>query len=595
MRVVATAGHVDHGKSTLVLALTGTDPDRFPEEKARGLTIDLGFAFTTLTSGQVVGFVDVPGHVRFVKNMLAGVGAVDVALLVVAANEGWMPQTEEHTQILRLLDIEHGVVVVTKCGIVDGETVEIARLELDDRLSGTPLASWPVVATDAPTGRGIEELRATLDAVLAAAPAPRDDGRPRLWIDRVFSAKGAGTIVTGTLTGGAITVDDEVFVEPGHRPARVRGLETHHHSETRAEPGARVALNLAGIDHDDVNRGDAVVLDDQWRLVGVLDVVLRTLPGYSFPSRAAVHAHVGSGQQPARLRLLDEHGRFGRLWLESPLPLAPGDRIVLRSSGRQATVGGALVVDVEPARRRADAVARLELPLGARVMAAHPWCGVAMLGPVAGVRDPQLFADDLVANGDAVRVGEWLVAPAELESLRGRVQEIVASSSGPGVELASLASTCGVDAARLRGALHDDPTLIIERDLVRDARSADLADDPDAQKLIAALERDPFSPPSPAETGATPSLVRALVGAGVLVDLDGVIFTTPALDEARARIVDALEERHALSVADIRDLLGSSRKYVIPLIARMDAEGVTRRRGDDRIAGPRAKPPHSVH
>jgi selenocysteine-specific elongation factor len=292
VRVVATAGHVDHGKSTLVLALTGTDPDRFPEEKARGLTIDLGFAFTTLPSGQVVGFVDVPGHVRFVKNMLAGVGAVDVALLVVAANEGWMPQTEEHTQILRLLDIEHGVVALTKCGIVDAETFEVARLELDERLSGTPLGSWPVVATDAPTGRGIEDLRTALDAALVEAPAPRDDGRPRLWIDRVFSAKGAGTVVTGTLTGGAVAVDDDVLVEPGHRHARVRGVETHHESVTRVGPGARVALNLAGVDHHYVTRGDAVVLGHQWGLVDVVDVVLRTLPGYSFPRRAAVQAHV---------------------------------------------------------------------------------------------------------------------------------------------------------------------------------------------------------------------------------------------------------------------------------------------------------------
>src|SRR5689334_15073424 len=215
MRVVATAGHVDHGKSTLVQALTGTDPDRFPEEKARGLTIDLGFAFCPLPSGLVVGFVDVPGHVRFVKNMLAGVGAVDVALLVIAANEGWMPQTEEHVQILDLLDIHHGMIALTKAALVDDDTLELARLEAEERLP------WPVVAVDSPTGHGVADVAATLDDVLRAAPPPRDTGRPRLWIDRVFAAKGAGTIVTGTLTGGALARDDEVVVEPGGKRARV--------------------------------------------------------------------------------------------------------------------------------------------------------------------------------------------------------------------------------------------------------------------------------------------------------------------------------------------------------------------------------------
>src|SRR3954447_8449644 len=197
MRVVATAGHVDHGKSSLVLALTGTDPDRFPEEKARGLTIDLGFAFTELPSGEVVGFVDVPGHVRFVKNMLAGVGAVDVAVLVVAADEGWKPQTVEHTQIIELLDIQHGMVALTKAAAVDDDTLVLARLEVEERMPG-----WPVVAVDSISGLGVDDVRATLDAVLAGAPAPRDIGRPRLWVDRAFAAKGAGTIVTGTLTGG---------------------------------------------------------------------------------------------------------------------------------------------------------------------------------------------------------------------------------------------------------------------------------------------------------------------------------------------------------------------------------------------------------
>src|SRR5680860_840071 len=269
MRVVATAGHVDHGKSSLVRALTGTDPDRFPEEKERGLTIDLGFAFTELPSGEEVGFVDVPGHVRFVKNMLAGVGAVEVVLLVVAANEGWMPQSEEHLQIVELLGVRHGVVALTKADTADEETLELARLELDEHLAGSALAAATVVVCDAVTGRGLDELREALDAVLADAPAPVDADRPRLWVDRVFAA-----------------------------------------------------------------RGDAVVMPNAWRYPDIVDVALHRLPGVTLPRRAMLHCHVGSGEREGRLRVLDEDGHFGRLRLTGAVPMAPGDRLVLRDPGR---------------------------------------------------------------------------------------------------------------------------------------------------------------------------------------------------------------------------------------------------------------------
>jgi len=304
MRVVATAGHVDHGKSTLVLALTGTDPDRFPEEKARGLTIDLGFAFCTLPSGQEVGFVDVPGHARFVKNMLAGVGAVDVAMLVVAANEGWKPQSEEHLRILDLLDVRHGVVALTKADTVDDETLELARLEVDERLAGTTLADLAIVTCDGRSGRGLDDLRTALDAAIAAAPGARDDDRPRLWIDRVFAAKGAGTVVTGTLGGGALAVDDALVA--GGRPVRVRAIEQHGTASQRAGPGARVALNLAGVDHADRARGDVVVREGQWLAVDVVDGALTLLPGATIRRRSRLTAAVGSGEHHVWCRPLGQ-------------------------------------------------------------------------------------------------------------------------------------------------------------------------------------------------------------------------------------------------------------------------------------------------
>jgi selenocysteine-specific elongation factor len=594
VRVVATAGHVDHGKSALVLALTGTDPDRFPEEKARGLTIDLGFAFTTL-GDEVVGFVDVPGHIRFIKNMLAGVGAVEVAMLVVAANEGWMPQTDEHARILELLGVEHGLIVLSKADVVDAETLDLAQLELEDRLDGRVLGRWPVVAADALSGRGVDAVRATLASVLATTPLARDNGRPRLWVDRSFAARGAGTIVTGTLGGGTFAVDDDVVVEPGSRRARVRAIESHHEKLEHVGPGARVAINLAGIEHGEVARGDAVVLADQWERVTVFDAELTMVPGEERLRRGVLQAHIGSGVYGAQVRPLDD--RFARVRLSgTALPLAPGDRLVLRSSARRTTVAGATVLDVMPTRRAAVAPARLTLPLGNRILAARPWARAADIVAIAGLNHDAAVAllDDLVAHGQAEVVGGWTVAIETLRVLREQATTITSAhhASHPierGIELAALASRIGIDTARLRAALHGQSPLVVERDVVRLATYGNaLADDPGVQRFLAALDEAKFSPPSPSELGVAPEIVRALAREGAIVALDGVYFSPGALTEARARVAAAVIERGNLKLSDIRDLLESSRKYVVPIIARLDAEGVTRRRGDDRIAGPRA-------
>jgi selenocysteine-specific elongation factor len=573
MRVVATAGHVDHGKSSLVRALTGTDPDRFPEEKERGLTIDLGFAFCSLPSGQVVGFVDVPGHERFVKNMLAGVGAVDVALLVVAANEGWMPQTEEHMQILDLLDVRHGMVALTKTTLVDAEALAAMWLDVEARVG------WPVVSVDSLTGRGLDDARALLDTVLHNAPAPCDAGRPRVWVDRVFTVRGAGTVVTGTLTGGALARDQEVMIEPGDRRAiRIRGIESRHVELDHARPGTRVALNLTGVDHTAIERGVAVVAPDQWAVVETVDVALRVLPGRSLPKRGTVHAHAGSGDQVARLRLLDGDGRYARLRLSTALPLAPGDRLVLRSSGAQATVAGAEVLDVAPARTTAEALERVSRPLGERVLEARPWCTPAEMARLAG--------DEHAADGYAVTIGKWMVAPETLLRVRARAVKMAEAEPVP---LTAVATACGIDAARLRAALVDDPSLVIEHDVVRTSGQPGVVEDAAARDLIAALRASPLAPPAPADLGAPRSLVRALVRAGAVIELDGIVFATSALDNARERISQLVIERESITVADVRDLLGTSRKYVLPIVNRMDAEGVTRRRGDLRVPGPRAR------
>ncbi|MGZ6987004.1 MAG: selenocysteine-specific translation elongation factor, partial [Ilumatobacteraceae bacterium] len=304
MRVVATAGHVDHGKSSLVEALTGTNPDRFEEERARGLTIDLGFAHTTLPSGAGISFIDVPGHVRFLRNMLAGVGGVDACMFVVAATEGWKPQSEEHLRILELVGIGHGIIALTKIDLVDDEWRQLQEMDLRDRLAGSFLAGAPVVPVSATTGQGFDELRSALDDLVASTPAAADRGRPRLWIDRVFAAKGSGTVVTGTLTGGSLTADQQV--RAADHDVRIRAVQSHGRSERSIGPGNRVALNLVGVDHTQLERGDAVIIPEQWRPTRRLDASLHVLPaiGHEVTRRGAYFAYIGSGEFPVKVRVL---------------------------------------------------------------------------------------------------------------------------------------------------------------------------------------------------------------------------------------------------------------------------------------------------
>src|ERR687892_1899697 len=356
MHVIATAGHVDHGKSSLIIRLTGIDPDRWAEEKRRGLTIDLGFAWTTLPSGREIGFVDVPGHERFVRNMLAGVGPVRLLLFVVAADEGWKPQSEEHLEIVDVLGAEAGVVALTKSDLVEPGGLARRTEEIEGRLEGTALQGAPVVPCSSATGHGIEELTAAIDAMMAAAPSPEDRGRPRIDIDRSFTIRGAGTVVTGTLTGGTLTVGDEVVVHPSGFTARIRSLQTHRRPVVTARPVSRVAANLAATSREQVARGDVLARPAQWRPSSAVEVSLRPVRSIDHPlsERGAYKLHMGSAERDARLRLYGVRRvgpgerAYGRLRLSSPIVAAVGDRFVLREAGRRETVAGGAILDPIP-------------------------------------------------------------------------------------------------------------------------------------------------------------------------------------------------------------------------------------------------------
>ena len=582
MRVVATAGHVDHGKSTLVLALTGTDPDRFAEEKARGLTIDLGFAFTTLPSGVEIGFVDVPGHVKFLKNMLAGVGAIDVALFVVSAREGWMPQSEEHLVILELLGVRDGVVALTNADSVDDETLDAARSEIRTRLARSSWRDVAIVACDSVTRRGLDELCRALDDALSAAPLVVDRDRARLWVDRVFAARGAGVVVTGTLAGGGVRAGDTLVVARDGTRVRVRGIETAHRRVEKVGPGSRVALNLTGIDRERLARGDALVRSGQWALTTVLDAAVTTVDDHRVRPRGRLHAHVGSAEHDVGFRALDRDGRYGRFVFPVAVALAPGDRFVIRDPGSETTVAGAEVLDLAPPPSLRGAAARLALPLGERLLAAGTRVPVAQVAPLSGLEATQAaqLVESLVTSGRAVRVNDALLAAPVAADLRDRA--CVAVLERGEVELGTLAGALGIESADVASLLASEARVVVEHGRVRDAARAPTAQSPEAQALVATLDANPFSPPDPADR----ALARALIRDGVLVDVDGIVFSASAVERARNLVREYLDANDSMTVGDARNLLGSTRKYVVPLLEQLDREGVTRRRGDVRIAGP---------
>jgi selenocysteine-specific elongation factor len=571
MHVVATAGHVDHGKSTLIKALTGTDPDRLAEEKSRGLTIDLGFADTVLASGRGIAFIDVPGHVRFLKNMLAGVGGVDACLFVVAATEGWKPQSEEHLRILELLDFRHGVIALTMMDQVDEELAELARLDVAERVEGTFLESATVVEVAAPAGIGLDDLRVALDDLTASTPTALNHGRPRLWIDRSFAAKGAGTVVTGTLTGGAVTADQALLALPQRRKVRVRALQTLHRQVDEVGPGNRLAINLMDIDHDELGRGDALVNAGQWHETSLVDASLHVLAdlGHEVSRRGAYAAYVGSGEHAVKLRVLGAdrirpgHEGSVRLYLPISLPLLPGDRYILRESGRGETVGGGEILDVDPtlpaSRARPDRSVD-------RVVAERGWVTTT---------------DLLLLTGREVEpsLGQWVVDPAALREARDTQLEAVRSGGPLGLDIAALDER---DRAVLE-VLGNDGDIEIEAGRATVAGASDpLADHPYPAQLGASL----FTPPPP--DGVDAGELRELVRRGDVMVAEGIHFAPDALDEA-ARIVARLlqETPDGVTVSQIREGMTTSRKYAMPLISQLDATGVTRRRDNVRIAGPR--------
>jgi selenocysteine-specific elongation factor len=629
MRVIGTAGHVDHGKSTLVQALTGTHPDRLKEEREREMTIDLGFAWLTLPDGEEVGIVDVPGHRDFIENMLSGVGGIDAALFVIAADEGVMPQTREHLAILDLLQIPGGVVALTKIDMVEEiEWIDLVEEEVRETLRNTVLEGVAIVRVSGKTGAGIEELTSALEACLAEQPPRPDLGRPRLPVDRVFTIAGFGTVVTGTLTDGSLSVGDEVDVLPAGLRGRVRGLQTHKQKENRAVPGSRTAANISGIRLDQVQRGDVIAHPGDYKPTGRIDVQFRLLPDADLPVRhnMDVKLFIGAAEVMARLRLLGVEellpGQDGWLQLEMKQPVVAlrGDRYILRRPSPGETLGGGAVVDPHPRRRykrfSKETLSRLEkltegTPGDVLLQAFNLPIPIvvkdAVLRSSLDTGAAQTALDELVNQGHliildgdqtqvhplsdrlAISVTSWAKLKADLlrelttyhrkhPLRRGMPREELKSR----IKLAARAFNASLSLLSAQGLLVEQDSLVRqpEHEIRLSSGQRKLVDG-----LLERFEAQPYSPPSVkeclAETGE--DLYQALLDLGELVQVSSdVVFSSQAYQQMVQGVKQMIRENETITAAEVRDHFSTSRKYVLALLEYLDGSGVTIRDGDVR-------------
>jgi selenocysteine-specific elongation factor len=632
MRVVGTAGHVDHGKSTLVKALTGIDPDRLKEEQRRAMTIDLGFAWLTLPSGESVGIVDVPGHQDFIKNMLAGVGGIDAALFVIAADEGVMPQTREHLAILDLLEIPRGVIAVTKTDMInDVDWLELVQADIAETMTGTILANAPRIPVSALRGTGLKTLVETLDEMLSQAPLRPNRGRPRLPIDRVFSMSGFGTIVTGTLLDGQLQVGQEVEILPQGLKTRIRGLQSHKKSVDLANPGSRTAVNLTGLSTTDLTRGSVLTPPGWLEPSQLIDVRLRLLPDSPRPLRhnQEVEVFTGAAEVIGYTRLLGirqlEPGQTGwvQLRLARRIPVIKGDRFIIRQPSPSTTIGGGVVVDPLPRRRhrrfRPDLLKRLDTLLAGTpedVLMAE----LDQRGPVpvqtllAECRLPTEIASAALANLLKKEDAFLLVKPVGQPGNLSHAKALVASRAGWASLLGQITAALldyhsrfplrsGMPRGELKSRLkletrlfneaiqrgQQEEALVATENTVRTATHQVKfapAQQAAVDKLLADFRRAPYNTPLPKDvaTAVGDEVMLALIEGGQLIRLSPeVILLNETYNGFIGWLRDYLKEHQTVNVAQVRDTFSTSRKYALALLEYTDEQHITKRVGDERV------------
>jgi len=622
--ILATAGHVDHGKSALVKALTGTDPDRLPEEKQRQITIDLGFAELSLAGSNEqcfqIGIVDVPGHEDFVRNMIAGVGSIDLALLVVAADDGWMQQTEEHLQILIYLGVERVVVALTKS---DLGGIEIATRQIRDRLRHSPFANAQIIATSVRNGDGIETLKRALAIEFATMYPPRDYGKPRLFIDRVFTLCGIGTVVTGTLTGGQLRRDQKIVVQPGNLHTRIRSIQSHGRDLEVAEPGTRTAISLPDISVEQIRRGNIVMTADFAPANSTLIVLLEKSARLSRENPAArplksgssVYLHHGTSRIAAKITLpktrLLEPGKseIAQLRLVLPIFAFAGDRFVIRDASEQHTLAGGMVLDPNGTEFRNEEKRKLLMGRATSPDDIRLWVrsevGLRGFAPIPGVLDQSHFGHSEIADAlldlqrhKEIVIHEKIAAnPANWQALRDRATSFIDNALSKNPE------RVGYNLSDLRPALRDKSTDVFEA-LMADVCSSDFIRkesaitrrshrpvlpaklQPLAEKIHENLSRKPFDPPPRRELERDPEEQRALkflIESGKVIEISSdVLLLRENFERMKSAIADFISKKGPATVSELRQALESSRRIMVPFLERLDREGFTRRVGDKR-------------
>ncbi len=617
--IAGTAGHIDHGKTALIKALTGIDTDRLEEEKRRGISIDLGFAHLEIAPGLRIGFVDVPGHERFIKNMLAGAGGIDLVLLVIAADESIMPQTREHFDICRLLGIQQGMIVLTKSDLVDRDVLELARLEAEEFVAGSFLEGAPVVAVSATTGDGLDEMRTRLAELASTVPSKDTSRYLRLPIDRAFSMHGFGTVTTGTLVSGSVAREQEVELAPAGQRLRVRGIQVHGAAAERALAGQRTAVNLAGVEPAEIARGMVLTEPGRFHPVTRIDCALDLLASAKpLKNRAPVHFHSGTAEVEAEVRLLDgapAHSpglrRYVRIVLREPLLLLPGDRFIIRMFSPVMTIGGGVVVDITGRRyRRGEAPAeRLSvLECGApeqrvALLVCESRYGMGMEELIAATGLLREEIGRAAQSGKLVALEqpefrlisrEWFQAAiARITNLLRSFHQQHPLTAGISKEELRSREFPGAPAFLLDSILTSAPGISAEGETVRLSthRVVLKAEEERASGAIEAVFRaaglavpavEEVLPRSGVEPGRARTLLQILIREGRLVRIgDDLVFHRSALDGLRGKL--APHKGRRLSVPEFKDLAGVSRKYAIPLLEYLDRERVTRRDGDQRV------------
>ena len=618
--VIGTAGHVDHGKTALVKALTGTDTDRFPEEKARGITIDIGFAALTLPDGTPASVVDVPGHEDFVRNMVAGATGIDVALLVVAADEGVMPQTIEHLAILGILGVRTGVVALTKSDLADADWLDLVRGDVAARLADSPVAWEPPVVVSSVTGQGLDQLREALQHGAARAAERSAGDLFRLPVDRVFSLAGAGTVVTGTSWSGSVAVGDQVTVLPGGGTARVRSVEVHGERRERAEPGRRTALALAGLDRAGAARGSVVVSHPSWRATTSVDAVVTLLASAprSLHQRSRIRCHLGTAEVMARVTPAEGDIRPGatglaRLRFDDPVLARWGDRVVIRSYSPVTTIGGAVVVDPWPAsrpRRPVPDARRAGLAVAARILGfveASGSAGVAEADLPVRVGVPRegvaAAVAELTSGSSVARVHDVLVSTTALDAAGAAAVEALtrhhaAHPLAAGMPLELVRKAIGADgiAEHVLGSLATRGAIALDGGLVRlpdHTARLDSKQEVAGGALLAALDTGGFEGRTIAElqalgpAGQSRQVVEFLVRQGTAVRIGpDRYYHRDALQRLVTKTLSEMRKAGGGTPAQLRDILGLTRKYLIPFLEWMDGRGWTVRAGDSRVITP---------